>query len=111
MAAISVEAPVNVQSPSQSVKDEGIQFSFEKADSVVVPESGNLARFRGLARRNRILERRGFLRVSTYPACARFKFGDGRLGEARHAADVPVGTAVIAGRRVCAGGGYSSVIA
>ena len=34
----------------------------------------------------------------TYPACARFKFGDGRLGEVRSAADTPVGIAVGPGK-------------
>ena len=36
------------------------------------------------------------LRVSTYPAGARFKFGDGRLGGVRLAADLPL---VIAGTK------------
>ena len=70
--------------------DLGVQFLFEEAASVVVLDIGaaaNLACFRLLAHRNRILEREGFLRVPTYPAGARFKFGDGRLGEVRHAAD------------------------
>ena len=31
--------------------------------------------------------------ISTYPASARFKFGDGRLGRVRFVADVAVGTA------------------
>ena len=33
----------------------------------------------------------GCRRVTTYPAPARFKFGDGRLGEVRRATDIPVG--------------------
>ena len=32
---------------------------------------------------------RGFLRVPTYPGCARFKFGRSRLGGVRSAADIP----------------------
>ena len=35
--------------------------------------------------------RLGFPSVSTYPACAQPKFGDGRLGEVRRAAGIPVG--------------------
>ena len=35
----------------------------------------------------------GFLRVRPYPAIARFKFGDGRVGEVKYAADIKVGTA------------------
>ena len=31
--------------------------------------------------------------MATYPACVRFKFGDGRLGEVPCAAGIPVGIA------------------
>ena len=74
----------------------GGQFSFEEADSAAAPEAGataRLARFRLSARRNRIWGKKGFPRVSTYPACARFRFGDWRLGEVRHSADIPAGIA------------------
>ena len=52
--------------------------------------TANLACFRCLAHHDCILEKAGVSRVSTYPPCARFKFGDGRLGEVRHFADSPV---------------------
>ena len=62
-------------------------------DSVASSDTGataNLVGFRWLGRRNRILQRKGLPRVSTYPASARFKFGDRRLGKVHHAADIPV---------------------
>ena len=55
--------------------------------------TANLLRFSWLARHNRILERRGVRRVTTYPSWARFRFGGWRLGAVRHAADIPVGIA------------------
>ena len=54
--------------------------------------------FRRLVGHNRILQREGFRPVSTYPTSARFKFGDGRLGEIRQAADIPAGIAGNAGK-------------
>ena len=65
-------------------------------DSAVALETGataNLAYFRWLGNRNSLLEKRGFRRVSTFWACARYKFCDGRLGEVRFAAGNPVGLA------------------
>ena len=65
-------------------------------DSAVVLDTGaraNLVRFSWLQRHNRILERRGIPRVTTYPSQARFRFVYGRLGEVRYAADIPVGIA------------------
>ena len=35
----------------------------------------------------------GLPRVSTYPAQARFEFGDGRMGDVRFAANITVGIA------------------
>ena len=58
--------------------------------------AASIARLGWLERQNRILERRGIPRVATYPSKARFRFGDGRLGEVRYAADIPAG---IAGNR------------
>ena len=54
--------------------------------------TANVVPFSWPGRRNRILEQHGIPKV----AKARFSFGDGRLREVRHAADVPVG---IAGNR------------
>ena len=50
-------------------------------------------RFSWLARHNRILDRRGNPRVTTYPSQAGFCLGDGRHGQEHHAADFPVGVA------------------
>ena len=81
---------MKVQGPSQSAKNEGspeceqspsttldlgIQFLFEDADSVVLLDdvaTANLACFLWLAHYTRILGRKGYLRASTYPLCARF---------------------------------------
>ena len=49
--------------------------------------------FRWLARRNRLFEKCGIQRAPTYPSTARFRFGDGRLGEVRHAVDILAGVA------------------
>ena len=95
--------------------DSGGQFLFEGADCVVVLDTWATANLVGferatadvrappssiwghsrqwLAHHNRILDRKGLPGVPTYPASARCKFGDGRLGGGRHAADVPVGIA------------------
>ena len=64
------------------------------ADSVVALEAGSTANSvccKWLGRHNSILNCRGVSRAETYPACARFKFGDGRLGHVRCAADIPMG--------------------
>ena len=50
-------------------------------------------RFSWLARHNRILDRRGNPRVTTYPSQAGFCLGDGRHGQEHHAADFPAGVA------------------
>ena len=55
--------------------------------------TAHLVCFSWLARHNRILELRGIPGVTAYPSQARFRFGDGRLGEVRHEANVPVGIA------------------
>ena len=99
------------RSPGQSVKTDGCpecdrsfstaldlggQFLYEAADSLGVLDTGataNLVCFGWPPRRNRTLEGKGVPRVSTYPACTRFKFRGGRLGEVRHDADIPVGIA------------------
>ena len=66
------------------------------ADSVAVLDIGataNLICFRWLERHNRLQAKRGYPKVSTYSSTARPRFGDGRLGEVRHAADTTVGIA------------------
>ena len=74
----------------------GDLFVVSQHDSVVVLDTGamaNLVRVSWLARHNWISERRGIPRVATYLSLARFRFGDRRLGEVSHAADIPVGIA------------------
>ena len=53
----------------------------------------NLARFRWVGHHNEYSEREENPRVTAYAACARYKFGDGRLGEVRRAADISAGIA------------------
>ena len=63
--------------------DSGCLLVCTRDDSVVVLDTGataNLACFRWLSRHNSLLERKGLPRALTYPAQARFKFGDGRTG-------------------------------
>ena len=69
--------------------DVGDFFLVLPGDSVVALGTGaaaNLVCLSGLARRNRILERRGMPLVAACTAKARFRFGDGRPGDVRHAA-------------------------
>ena len=61
--------------------------------------TANLVCSRWPARHNRILDWRGIPRVTTYPSKARSRFADGRLGEVRHAADIPVAIAGYRGMR------------
>ena len=46
-----------------------------------------------LERHNGISQRRGYREAPTYPAPARFRFGDGQLGVVQRAAGIPVGIA------------------
>ena len=57
----------------------------------------NLVCFQWLRRHNELLASRGSPAVSTYPARATFKFGDGRPGEVCHAADIAAGVAGVKG--------------
>ena len=66
----------------------------------MVPNSGaaaNLVCFKCLERRNSILDCRGVSRAEALLASARFKFGDGRLGEVRVPADIPGGLGGVRG--------------
>ena len=81
--------------------DLGEALLVSQSDSVVALDTGataNLACFSWLAHQNSILEKRGSPRVSTNPSKAKFRSGDGRLGEVRHAADIPVWIAGDKGR-------------
>ena len=76
--------------------DAGELFLVSPGDIVVVSDTGataNLVCSSCLPRHKRIPDRRGIPRVTTYPSKARFRFGDGRLGEIRRAADTSVGAA------------------
>ena len=55
--------------------------------------AANLVSIKWSEHRNKISERWGIQRAETFPRRAQFKSGDGRLGEVRCAADIPVGTA------------------
>ena len=62
----------------------GGQFVVAGAASGAVSDTraaAHLLRFKWLERPNGILERKGVPWVTTYPACARCKFGDGRPGK------------------------------
>ena len=66
----------------------------DAGDAFMVSQDANLVCFRWLARRNCFLGRRGIpRRPAANPSQARFRFGDGRLGGVRRAADIPVGIA------------------
>ena len=74
---------------------------YAKDESVVILDTGataNLVRLQWLRRHNGLLASRGFPEVSTFPAHATFKFGDGRTGEVSHAADITVRVAGVSGR-------------
>ena len=76
--------------------DAGGLFLASKGDSAVVLDTGataNLACCRRLEHHNRLLEKNEYQSVSTYASTARFRSGDGRLGDVRHAADIPLGVA------------------
>ena len=74
----------------------GGHFFCTGGDSVVALETGataNIACFRQSGNRILLSGKRGLPRESTYPACARFEFGNSRRGEVRYAADTPEGHA------------------
>ena len=76
--------------------DLGGEFAVSPASSVVVLDTGataNLVCKSWLANHNLFLERRGMGKVRLYPSAARFKFGDGKIGEVRFAANIVVGIA------------------
>ena len=74
---------------------------YAKEESAVILDTGataNLVCFRWLRRQNELLVNRGIPEVTTFPALATFKVGDGRTGEVCHAADITVGVAGIKGK-------------
>ena len=63
------------------------------AESVLLLDTGaaaTLLRFRRLGHRTKFWEPKGLPRITTYPGCARSKFGYSRLGEVGCAAGPPV---------------------
>ena len=67
-----------------------------KASSVVgldAAAAANLGRRAWIENHNGFLERQGMEKVALYQSAARFKFGDGRIGEVQFAANIAVGTA------------------
>ena len=76
--------------------EDGSQLICMKEDSVVILDTGataNLVCFRRSTQNNSLLSKLGLPRVATSPAQARFKFGGGRMGGARFAADIAVAIA------------------
>ena len=72
-----------------------------REDRVAVLDSGaaaDLERFRQLGNHNLPSRAKGSRRISTCPACAPLKFGDGRLREVLCAADITLGVAGPSGR-------------
>ena len=55
--------------------------------------TANPARFKWLSRHNAIRQKLGVPTARPSAACARFKFGDSRMGDAQFVADVPAGSA------------------
>ena len=76
--------------------DSGGQFLRTDAECVAVLIAGataNLVRLRRAGHLNEILKRSEIPRITAYPACARFKFGDGRRGEVHRDGDILAGIA------------------
>ena len=79
--------------PRSTTLDLGYQFWCMGEDRAVVFDTGaaaNLVHFRWLGDRSLLSGKHGLPRVLTNPACARFKSGDGPLGDVRFAADIAV---------------------
>ena len=55
--------------------------------------AANLACYKWLDTHNSVLERRGLEKAVPYSSNARFNFGDGRIGDVKHATDIEVGIA------------------
>ena len=74
----------------------GGQFSASQSDSVVALGTGataNLVCYKWFANHNLYSGRRELEKAVPHPSSARFKFGDGRIGGVKHAADNRVGIA------------------
>ena len=92
---LSEQVPIQQNSFSTTF-DLGGVFVAPKASSVVALDTGataNLVRRAWLANHNQFLERMGMEKAHLYPSAARFKFGDGRIGEVQYAANITIGIA------------------
>ena len=95
------DGSTSCEHPFSATPDADCQFVFEETGSAAVLAARATASVlcsRRSGRHNRISAQNEFPQLSTYPGCARFKFGDGRLGEVRCAADNPVGIAGTTGK-------------
>ena len=86
------------------------------APTLAAPDTGATAKlicFKWSGHHSSISKKREIARAQPYPAHARFKFGDGRLGVVRHAVDIPAGNCWRSWetRGLFTGGGYPNVIA
>ena len=106
-----METPVDVGSPPKSASDGparsheqsfsatmevGGQISAPQSESAVVLDTGaaaNLVCYNWLDNHNLFLGLQGLVKAVPYPSNARFEFGDGRIGEVKHVADIKVGIA------------------
>lgn len=89
----SEEAGIGYEQSFAATLDVADCFLVSESIRAAVSDTGataNLARARWLEHRGRILQRKEYRRVTTYPASARFGFGGGRPGAGRRAADTPV---------------------
>ena len=77
-------------------RDSGGRYLCIGEDSAVVLGTGaaaNSASSKWPKNHNSFLKKQGLPRLSSYPSSARFKFGDGRLGEVGPAAGITAGIA------------------
>ena len=83
------------QSLFKSLGAGGRLFRVREASALILytEATAKLTRFRWLGNHISLPAQRGMPRANTYQAKARLKFGDGRMAEVRHAADVTVGIA------------------
>ena len=90
--SVGTDGNGNCEQPLSTTSDLGCQFLCMGEAGAIALETAagaNLACSRRLGNRKLPPKKRGFPRVSTHPAFAWFKFGDGRLSKVRSTADSP----------------------
>ena len=90
------DGSTSCEHPFSATPDADCQFVFEETGSAAVLAARATASVlcsRRSGRHNRISAQNEFPQLSTYPGCARFKFGDGRRGEVRRDGDILAGIA------------------